>query len=239
MKKSKFFKVTSALAMTFTLSANIASSASAYTDITKSFSQKLDNNALNIAYYAYEEKELGTYPASTGFYFASKVKTGGDWDYKRSYGYSSKKWVYRGNTLTGEDVGNMHYGYVGRAAGFGTTVLKTAAGAYQIYSGTSSAGWYKSYFDDPNDQKWIIYGIDMWNHGMLPDYRSMSLQASEPLPIEMYLNFDLLSNEEKEKIKAKVKDDVEKLKKEDKKYFKEAQEEKHKDQVLKDEQEQL
>ncbi|WP_429675249.1 polymorphic toxin type 44 domain-containing protein [Bacillus mexicanus] len=38
---------------------------------------------------------------------------------------------------TGEDLGNIHYGYVGRAAGFSDSFLRTAAGAYQIYSGTS------------------------------------------------------------------------------------------------------
>ena len=39
-------------------------------------------------------------------------------------------------TLTGENIGNMHYGFVGRGATFSSNLLLSAAGAYQICSNT-------------------------------------------------------------------------------------------------------
>jgi len=171
-----------------------------YPDITSSFSQKMISNAANIAYYAQVEKGQGTYPLATGEYFASKVKSGGAWDYKRTYGTSSL-YYFKGNIKSGEDLGNMHYGYVGRAAGFSSTILKTAAGAYQIYSGTSYIGWYNSYFDDPRDQTQITYGISLWDNNTL---RSISMSAESLIPT--------LSDEEKEKIKQQVIEDVKKIK---------------------------
>lgn len=97
----------------------------------------------------------------TGLYFASKVKTGGDWDYKRQLGTQT---IYiaevdgKSINMTGEFIGNANYGYAGRKV-FGASLLRTAAGAYQIYSGTSHGSWYSTYFDDPNDQYWINRGI--------------------------------------------------------------------------------
>lgn len=102
---------------------------------------------------------IGT--VETGKYFASKVRTGGDWDYKHQLGTTTLYSAYIDGgyeNMTGEDIGNAHYGYVGRKI-FGANLLRSAAGAYQIYSGTSYIGWYNSYFDDPNDQYWINRGI--------------------------------------------------------------------------------
>ena len=38
----------------------------------------------------------------------------------------------------------------------------SAAGMYQIISGTSSLGYYASFFDDPNDQADISWGIQWY-----------------------------------------------------------------------------
>lgn len=97
----------------------------------------------------------------TGLYFATKVKSGGAWDYKLIYGPTTRRLVELDGSqeyLTGEDIGNLNYGYAGRTV-FSATLLRSAAGAYQIYSGTSQGNWYKTYFDDPNDQYWINRGI--------------------------------------------------------------------------------
>lgn len=55
-------------------------------------------------------------------------------------------------------MGNFHYGYVGRSVFSGAT-LKSIAGVYQLYSGTSSWSYWKTYFDDPNDTHEIQKGI--------------------------------------------------------------------------------
>ncbi len=81
--------------------------------------------------------------------FINKVKTGGDWDYKKL----SDDGKY-------ENFGNYHFGIVGSAAGFNELTLRAAAGFYQIISGTSDRYYYFSFFDDPKDQYWIMRGID-------------------------------------------------------------------------------
>jgi hypothetical protein len=43
--------------------------------------------------------------------------------------------------------------------------LKSAAGMYQIYSGTSKLKYISSYFDDPADQKAITKGYKDYNNG--------------------------------------------------------------------------
>lgn len=98
-----------------------------------------------------------------GQYFAERVKTGGDWDYKSYLGTKTLYYVEDLNrNMTGEDIGNFHYGYVGRSV-FSATTLKSSAGMYQIYSGTSNIKYWDSFFDDPKDQYEIQKGIDKYN----------------------------------------------------------------------------
>lgn len=179
-------------------------------DVTSEFSYKMRKNALHMAYYAMNDK---THPLGTGMEFASKVRPRGAWDYKRTYG-SSKTYKFAGATVRGEDLGNMHYGYVGRAAKFSSTLLKSAAGAVQIYSGTSYIGWYKSYFDDPRDQTYITKGINYWNNGNLPSTasyiasRSNELTMNSPQETFTVLDFSELTEEEREAIKRKAEENA-------------------------------
>lgn len=92
--------------------------------------------------------------------FYNKVKSGGDWDYKLKDRDRTKY----------EDFGNYHFGVVGRAAGFSAETLKRAAGAYQIYSGTSpeGSGWPfgdPPYGDDFIDSAWIDQGTKDFDNG--------------------------------------------------------------------------
>lgn len=107
----------------------------------------------------YDNAVFATKNLTAGKYFAERVQSGGVWDYKS---YLGTKTVYYVDdlrtTMTGEAIGNFHYGYVGRAV-FSSTVLKSAAGMYQIYSGTSNIKYWKTFFDEPSDQKQIERGI--------------------------------------------------------------------------------
>ncbi|OEI75434.1 hypothetical protein BG616_15030 [Bacillus subtilis] len=185
-------------------------------NITTDFSTKIKQNAIKIAYYAMNDS---TYPIGTGREFASKVKTGGPWDYKLKYG-PKKKYIFdtKGGCYnpTGEDLGNIHYGYVGRAAGFSDSFLRTAAGAYQIYSGTSKVKWYKSYFDDPKDQKMIDLGLRLYkNNWLITNWSKASLssksvgtftvQSVSPKTItNLDKQFDVLSDKEKKEIRERA-----------------------------------
>lgn len=107
---------------------------------------------------------LGTRDIVAGTYFMERVKSGGIWDYKYFLGRTTRYMIedLGGVSMTGENIGNFHYGYVGRAV-FSATLLKSAAGMYQIYSGTSSIEFWDSYFDDPEDMEDIQWGINTYN----------------------------------------------------------------------------
>ncbi|MFB1099248.1 polymorphic toxin type 44 domain-containing protein [Terribacillus sp. JSM ZJ617] len=99
--------------------------------------------------------------------WVSLVKSGGAWDLKqRKYLGTSAKYTFRGKLKNGEYIGNFHYGYMGKAVGYSDTVLKSAAGAYQIKSRTSSVKFWKSYFDDPSDTSAIKDGISSYKNGV-------------------------------------------------------------------------
>lgn len=76
---------------------------------------------------------------ATQTYFATRVREGGPWDYKREIGWDKVSTVkIDGETyyLTGEDIGNIHYGYVGREL-FKRKTLLSAAGLVQILTGSA------------------------------------------------------------------------------------------------------
>jgi len=66
--------------------------------------------------------------------FIDKVKIGGDWDLKQNIGWNQycdteiDGDIYY---LSGEDIGNIHYGFVGSTL-FPPLILKSAAGIMQI-----------------------------------------------------------------------------------------------------------
>ena len=68
---------------------------------------------------------------------------------------------YDGVILRYDDIGNVHYGYVGRVI-FSTNTLLVAGGIVQIYTGTSKLSYWNSNFDDPRDQWAILLGANMW-----------------------------------------------------------------------------
>ncbi|NWN98612.1 MAG: hypothetical protein HLX45_14110 [Bacillus sp. (in: Bacteria)] len=111
----------------------------------------------------YDNAPFSTKHATAGLYFAERVKSGGAWDYKVQLGTNTLYYVSDLNSnMTGEAIGNFHYGYVGRSV-FSAFTLKSAAGMYQIISGTSSFKYFDSFFDDPRDQAQIQKGIDKYD----------------------------------------------------------------------------
>jgi RHS repeat-associated protein len=101
------------------------------------------------------------------FYFRDKVHRGGDWDLKSQKGiYNSSPLQYREYLFNGQIVrydapGNIHYGYVGSAAWYGTegTLLDQAAQAQT--KDNPNGGWTG---DDPVDTGYIRMGIDLYNN---------------------------------------------------------------------------
>ncbi len=102
----------------------------------------------------------------------SMVKSGAPWDYKQEvidrFGLSVEidHKTYRFDIL-----GNIHYGFVGMAAGFGALELKVGAGIANFWDNRKneeyrrklvSEGWLLSFGDDPSDQAAISIGIELY-----------------------------------------------------------------------------
>lgn len=89
-----------------------------------------------------------------------QVRPGGPWDFKT-----------RGPQY--ENFGNYFYGFAGAAAGMSKEKLLRAAGAVQVWVGTSHEEWGKPgndppYGDDPIDQYWIKRGIELYEKEHAP-----------------------------------------------------------------------
>lgn len=104
--------------------------------------------------------------------FADKVAEGHPWDYKREIGWNS----YRScringsiSILSGEDIGNIHYAYVGRSRSFSTNTLCLAGGVIQVLTSQGAAFQQyslSSYYDDPTDQAAIRRGANWYDTGV-------------------------------------------------------------------------
>ncbi len=130
--------------------------------------------------------------------FKDNVKTKGKWDYKNDknsifgLGNDGKtKFLFKGNEMESQDIGNHHFGAVAKAYGLFPSeefILKQA-GEYQIKSGTSKKEWQPKititkdqyiehgmkikvtevvklppYGDDPRDRKWIKSGFQYYKN---------------------------------------------------------------------------
>lgn len=125
------------------------------------------------------------------FAFRNLVKSGGEWDLKNNmntiWGLANHTkdlqtaFLFGGNKMEAQDVGNHHFGVVGKAFGlFSEEYMLRKAGEAQIAAGTSRPEWqiYKTeifvapgpvtyqrrvmlapYGDDPRDQRWIRTGF--------------------------------------------------------------------------------
>ena len=129
-------------------------------DITNKLNNAMKNNANTLKEY----KDKNGFLNATE-YFVEKVRPQGDWDFK-----SQKEWnldpetlyLYDGEILRYDDIGNIHYGYVGRVL-FSENILLMAGGAVQIYTKTAKLSYSNSNFDDPRDQWAIQFGCDIWD----------------------------------------------------------------------------
>lgn len=121
------------------------------------------------------------------FSFRNKVRNRGDWDLKSNTGTifglgndGKTQFLFQGNKMEAQDIGNHHYGVTGKSYGFPEDILLKQAGDAQIKAGTSLSEWQKyttrtvtdgsgrlvfqrimlpPYGDDPRDRKWIKSGF--------------------------------------------------------------------------------
>jgi len=136
--------------------------------ITVDITEKLDKAMRENAAILREYNDVHNY-VNTVAYFVDKVKPEGDWDFKAQEDWALDPYtiyVYNDTRLRYDDIGNIHYGYVGRVI-FSSNMLLLAGGVVQIYAGTSDWSYWKTNFDDPRDQWAIQFGCHLWDKGAL------------------------------------------------------------------------
>lgn len=104
--------------------------------------------------------------------FVWNVREGGKWDYKKDLGYNTSYYCLLDDVfveMTGEEIGNFHYGFVGSSLFDGWT-LKAAGGLVQIATNSERKGDLdlsscdmQSYCDQPDDTAAIQRGINYYN----------------------------------------------------------------------------
>jgi hypothetical protein len=101
--------------------------------------------------------------------FIALVGAGRPWDIKREF----PRWVRdpaEGVDYGSDLWGNLHYGYIGKAAGF--TEFELIAGAiWQAIRDTDT------WWDDPKDQAAIRLGFALWDEHRFPPPRDVLLDA--------------------------------------------------------------
>jgi len=129
-------------------------------------------------YLSHENKEGWLFFKAQAYEFWRRmVKSGAPWDYKpevlRRFGPS----VEVNNVMYRFDIlGNIHFGFVGMAAGFEAFELKVGAGIANFWDNRKneeyrrklvSEGWLFSFGDDPSDQAAISIGIELYEQYQL------------------------------------------------------------------------
>ncbi|PDX93064.1 hypothetical protein COM78_20725 [Bacillus thuringiensis] len=155
------------MAICFGFSSSVFAGTIPPNDLTTTFSYTLKRNALLISYQCEEDKKYGSYPSNTYSFFVNRHLDGGEWDYKSVYG-SKNTYIFDNRAMTGEDLGNMHFGYIGRALGLTTTQLLSHEEMNKIWSSQFVKDWSKGYFDEVKDRIWIMKGAQMWDNKTLP-----------------------------------------------------------------------
>lgn len=133
-------------------------------------------------YHAFDGFD-GTFSSAVAFnalafsQFNAMVRYGGSWDHKKELSSSFGLWFLDAakGLLYNHDIwSNIHYGWIGRAAGFSAEMLLDAAGIAQAIKQKkqkqaamailSNSG---KQLDDPDDQVAIYIGIGLWErHGL-------------------------------------------------------------------------
>ncbi len=199
MKKASLLLIAIAMATTIFSSSALAATPDT-NDISDHFSFILKRNAIIVNYAVEEDKRLGTYPKGVGAFIAEKQQSDyGEWYYGNKL-YSGKDgFIFNGQNVKNMELANIHYGYIGRAAGFAKSQLINNERASQI--SPSPENWAFNYFSvlGLKGIYWITYGANLYDNKNLQHFNPSFSMIEELNPSK-----DLLSNDEKQQIKNEM-----------------------------------
>ena len=102
-------------------------------------------------------------------WFVNEVKNQGEWNVKRDAGVWSKTlgisensynttMLFYGRVVVVDDIGNITFGYLGKAAGFSATILKGGSMGYHVLNHGLS-----NFDNESSDEAYVQLGIDWYN----------------------------------------------------------------------------
>ena len=98
-------------------------------------------------------------------HFYNQVKAKGEFDLKSKPEFKNDLYIYNGEVVSRDVLGNILYGYYGKVLNIPDNVLLAGGGYAQIMDNAYKANmeWITTYFDDPRDSKRIKQGIELYN----------------------------------------------------------------------------
>ena len=136
-------------------------------DVSNWFYGELIGNATGpVATYLRASNGMGgSGRATTLPMWAAMVNNNRPWDLKTQFEEDNRatKVTLWGHLVDAAVVGNIHYGFVGRASGFFGLELLAAAGVAQLWGGCPQCGSWLTFGDDPADTMAVLFGIHMYN----------------------------------------------------------------------------
>lgn len=199
MKKASLLLIAIAMATTIFSSSALAATPDT-NDITDHFSFILKRNAIIVNYAVEEDKRLGTYPKGVGAFIAEKQQSDyGEWYYGNKLYGGKDGFIFNGQNVKNVELANIHYGYMGRAAGFAKSQLLTNERSNQI--SPLPENWAFNYFSFAGLKgiMWITYGANLYDNKNL-QYSNANFSIIEKLDSSE----NLLSEKEKQQIKDKM-----------------------------------
>ena len=83
-------------------------------------------------------------------------------DLKNQPMWQNSAYIFDGEIVSQDALGNINYGYFGTYCNFPQSVLMAAAGFAQLIAGTHDWAYWTTFLDDPRDSYRIIQGIDIY-----------------------------------------------------------------------------
>lgn len=123
----------------------------------------------------YMQKMSATYADMHNRYWAENlsdfynlVRNRGEMDLKNQPEWQNSAYIYDGEIVSQDALGNINYGYFGKHCNFPDSVLIAAGGVAQFLAGTSEwDNWYV-FLDDPRDTYRVMQGIEIYEESTQP-----------------------------------------------------------------------
>lgn len=100
--------------------------------------------------------------------FYKLVRNRGEMDLKNQPEWQNSAFVYDGEVVSQDALGNINYGFFGRYCNFPEAVLIAAGGVAQFLAGNSKIENLYVFLDDPRDSYRIMQGIDIYEEENQP-----------------------------------------------------------------------